>query len=436
MRALIGAALAMAVWSLPAYAHDIGAADAVALTVASAAETEAAEERVADPNIRGLRRSVERLSSAAASGRAAPVELTAAYEQLVAQLAARDADYARFAAGFRAQVETIAATAEGRALLAQRRPGGLRTQRALLRELAATHAVSPRALAAIALDDRARGEAASEEVIALYADAIGPDPGASSDWLDLSRLHADVGDLPAAHRAAERAAEIADDEQDRLAALHQLGDTLVAEGDLVSARARFEQSLAIAQRLAAADARSAQLQRSISVRLIRIGDVLLAQGDLAGARARYDESLAIVRRLAAADTIERLTAAGPSPARLQRDVSVSLGKIGDVLLYEGDCAGARARFEESLAIAQRLAAANPASAALQRDVWLSLWRLQRFPESGVTWARVAAAMEGMDRGGVLAGADRRWLEQARANAAHERSMPLSAVRQSHTLPAA
>jgi hypothetical protein len=45
--------------------------------------------------------------------------------------------------------------------------------------------------------------------------------------------------------------------------------------------------------------------------------------------------------------------------------------------------------------------------------------LQRFPESGVTWARIAAAMEDMDRRGVLLPTDRKLLEQARANAAQE-----------------
>jgi predicted lipid-binding transport protein (Tim44 family) len=48
-----------------------------------------------------------------------------------------------------------------------------------------------------------------------------------------------------------------------------------------------------------------------------------------------------------------------SSAAAKSDVSVSLNKVGDVLVAQGDLAGARARFEQSLAIRQRLAAADP-----------------------------------------------------------------------------
>ncbi len=92
----------------------------------------------------------------------------------------------------------------------------------------------------------------------------------------------------------------------------------------------------------------------------------VAQGDLPNARLRYEESLAIDQRLAKADH---------SSAGLQRDVSVSLNKIGDVLVAQGDLPNARLRYEESLAIAQRLAKADPSSTGLQRDIALSYWKL-------------------------------------------------------------
>ena len=68
----------------------------------------------------------------------------------------------------------------------------------------------------------------------------------------------------------------------------------------------------------------------------------LQAGDRAGALAAYEESLAIRRKLAEAD---------PGNAEAQRDLSVSLDKIGDVKLQAGDRAGALAAYEESLAIA-------------------------------------------------------------------------------------
>ena len=75
-------------------------------------------------------------------------------------------------------------------------------------------------------------------------------------------------------------------------------------------------------------------------------------------RARYEECLKIFRSLAAS---------GPTSAAAQRDLSVSLGRLGDVLAAGGDLAAARVRYEESLKIGQGLAAADPTSAAAQRD---------------------------------------------------------------------
>jgi len=137
----------------------------------------------------------------------------------------------------------------------------------------------------------------------------------------------------------------------------------------------------------------------------------VAQGDLVGARARFQESLELIKRLAAAD---------PSSASLQRDLSVSFNKVGEVLVAQGDLVGARARFQESLELIKRLAAADPSSARLQRDVWASMWRLVKFSDSGISWAAIAAAMEDMHRRGVLPSADVRFLEEARQKAATEK----------------
>ena len=63
----------------------------------------------------------------------------------------------------------------------------------------------------------------------------------------------------------------------------------------------------------------------------RIGDVLLAQGDRAGALAAYRKGLAIAEKLAARD---------PANTDWQRDLSVSHNKIGDVLVAQGDGEGA------------------------------------------------------------------------------------------------
>ena len=94
--------------------------------------------------------------------------------------------------------------------------------------------------------------------------------------------------------------------------------------------------------------------------------MLVEQGDLGGARGRYQESLEIRKHLTSADA---------SSATLQRDVSVSLDRLGDILVAQSDLIEARGRYQKSLEIRKRLAAAAPSSAALQRDLIVSLVKL-------------------------------------------------------------
>jgi hypothetical protein len=101
---------------------------------------------------------------------------------------------------------------------------------------------------------------------------------------------------------------------------------------------------------------------------------------------------------------------------LQRDISVSLDMLGDVLVAQNDLPGARARFQESYDIAKRLATADPSSASLQRDVVASLWNLAGLENTGAAWERVVSTLEDMQRRGVLRPADVRYIDEARARA--------------------
>ncbi|MEI6342829.1 MAG: hypothetical protein WCR07_12800, partial [Verrucomicrobiota bacterium] len=64
-------------------------------------------------------------------------------------------------------------------------------------------------------------------------------------------------------------------------------------------------------------------QRDLTVSLDRVGDVLVSQGDGEGALACYRESLGVMRRLAQSDATN---------AGWQRDLTVSLDRVGDVLV--------------------------------------------------------------------------------------------------------
>ena len=183
----------------------------------------------------------------------------------------------------------------------------------------------------------------------------------------------------------------------RSAMLNNFVTTYLAAGDLKDAAAAATQSLDIARKLAAQDQGNAQAQRDVSVSLERLGAVKLRAGDQAGALAAYQESLDLRRKLAPQDQ---------GNAQARRDVSVSLERLGAVKLRAGDQAGALAAYQEGLDIARKLAAQDPGNAEAQRDVARSLEglgdvRLQGGDQAGA----LAAYQEGLDFRRKLAAQD-------------------------------
>ena len=385
----------------------------VAQALYAASATSAAAERAADTRIAEQRRQIEAMqtqlkasagrdASTQARAREVQTQLVQAQERFVEQLAERDRAYAREIAVFRSAVQDIASTPEGEAALRQFNAGDevgalsvldrLVDARERARKVRADieTAAERRRVATLALDARDKGKLDTQAVIARYEEVTRLDPGLHWDWVELGRLYTDAGKLPQARQAAERAAQSAANNRDRSVALNEFGDVLVAQGDLAGARSRYQDSLDIAKRLAAADPSSASLQRDVSVSLNNLGDVLAAQGDLAGARSRYQDSLDIRKRLAAADH---------SSASLQRDVSVSLDKLGNVLVAQGDLAGARSRYQDSLDIRKRLAVADPSSASLQRDLVVSYVKQSEVTgEKSHLQAALSLALSMRDRG--------------------------------------
>jgi len=91
----------------------------------------------------------------------------------------------------------------------------------------------------------------------------------------------------------------------------------------------------------------------------KIGDVQRAQGDLAAALASYRASLAIAERLAAAD---------PGNAQWQRDLALSHGRVAMALARQGKGEEARAGLEAGRAIIVRLRQVSPDNATLPKDL--------------------------------------------------------------------
>ena len=88
-----------------------------------------------------------------------------------------------------------------------------------------------------------------------------------------------------------------------------------------------------------------------------MGVILQAQGDLAGALKVYKAERSIMEQL-----VE-----GPTNTYWQRDLSVSLSKVGNILQAQGDLTGALADYQAALAIMKKLTALDPGKAKWKKE---------------------------------------------------------------------
>ncbi len=333
-----------------------------------------------DTQYRQLARDQTRTQHERDGARSELAKVVAERDRLVNQISQRDRDYANEVNEFRRQIGGLTETANPALQAALQRyadgdrVGALPVIDQIIRaenraaEVATNirAAVKLRQVASLALDMKDRGELSTSDVLTRWEEVQKLDPGHHWGWVELRRLYAEAGQLQDARRAADQALATAADARARSVALNELGDVLVASGELAAARARFEEGLVIRQGLVEANRASAAAQRDVSISLNRLGDVLVATGDLATARARFEESLLIRSQLANAN---------PASAAAQRDLAMSLERLGDVLVAAGDLATAKERFQKSLVIREGLAEANRASTAAKRDVSVSLNKL-------------------------------------------------------------
>jgi tetratricopeptide (TPR) repeat protein len=162
-------------------------------------------------------------------------------------------------------------------------------------------------------------------------------PGAHPEWEHLSvEREAHVSSVWSLTRTAES--------HERNVLSRGLGSLYMLRGSLDRSREVFEQSLEIAQRLAAREPESTLWQRDLSVSLGMLGSVLREQGNLEEARRAYEQALVHQRRLAERE---------PENTGRQHDVSVSLTKLGEVLGAQGNLKEARDAFGQALETAQR-----------------------------------------------------------------------------------
>jgi tetratricopeptide (TPR) repeat protein len=116
-----------------------------------------------------------------------------------------------------------------------------------------------------------------------YAEAARLDPNNIEGAYWHGYFEAEAGNLTQGEAAYRRAISLGAPGRDDWAlywAHVGLGDVWLARGSLMAATGEYEQGRSIAGRLAKADPGNAEWQRNLSVSLIKIGDVLVAQGNL------------------------------------------------------------------------------------------------------------------------------------------------------------
>lgn len=175
--------------------------------------------------------------------------------------------------------------------------------------------------------------------------------------------------------AAEQAAVVAR-EQSQLA-LHSLEDVIfdiqrglmnvpgageVRRKLLATALERLEE---VSDQLALRSA----IDRNTAVALGELGDVFLRIGS-GGSDIEPTGPVTAARRLylRALEIVEKLSAADPADAQVQRDLSVSYNRLGYVNHQAGEAQRALDYFQKGLAIRQKLSAADPTDAHAQHDL--------------------------------------------------------------------
>ena len=145
--------------------------------------------------------------------------------------------------------------------------------------------------------------------------------------------------------------------------LDEFAATYQTAGDLGRARTAAATALSLGRGLANRNRNNPEWQRDVSVTLNRLGSIALNNSELAEALKNDEEALGIMRRLNERD---------PANAAWQRELAISLSGIGDVKSQTGDTRSALAAYDEGLAIIRRLSQREPANLKLQREIAVRL----------------------------------------------------------------
>jgi tetratricopeptide (TPR) repeat protein len=277
---------------------------------------------------------------------------------------------------FRAAVQDIASTPEGAVALARFNAGDEIGALAVLDQLIDARerarqirtnietAAERRRVAVLALAARGRGRLSTSDVIGRFETVTGLDADFFSDWLQLSALYRDAGDLAQARESARRALDEARFPIERARALAELGNVARADNDRWTARRHFIDSLDGIATVAAADPGNQALQielarahREYGEELLgRVGMVSNMDSDGPGALQHAEQAATIVRQLVARDAGNIL---------LQRELALCEESLGDALIYNDRDDEARAHYAAERIIVEHIARIDPTGLDLE-----------------------------------------------------------------------
>ena len=165
----------------------------------------------------------------------------------------------------------------------------------------------------------------------------------------------------------------------RSAALYQIGDVRIAQGNLEAATAPLEESLALAKALVARQPGDGERLFGLGQSHFWVGFVHWRRHNLDAARREFEAYLDVANRLVALDA---------GRAEWRREIAYANSNLGSVLEARGDLEGALAKYRACQAIEQALLAKAPAdtelrqsSAASHNTIGVVLRSLGRFDEA-------------------------------------------------------
>jgi tetratricopeptide (TPR) repeat protein len=169
----------------------------------------------------------------------------------------------------------------------------------------------------------------------------------------------EVGNKAMGYFAAVPEASLSDGELlRRSAALYQIGDVRIAQGNLEAATTPLKESLALAKALVARQPNDGERLFGLAQSHFWVGFVHWRRHDLEAARSEFQSYLDVANRLVAVDG---------SRADWRREIAYANSNLGSVFEARGDLEEALAKYRDCLTIEQSLLEKAPADSDLQQS---------------------------------------------------------------------